>query len=262
MRSLAFSALLALAAASAHAQNYSFSSGSIGYSYSVSSGNAGDLNLDRDELFVYNLVVPFNPAMGADNSAYYAPYEASTGNGTASAEVNPATTFDSSTGTGFNAIDSSASATVPGTASSSVGSQYNSFFTNNGTDDITIDINATAFALGGVGIDGTHSTSNFAQVDTYVGFYNVNLTTGTPFNPFVHVFGDDTGLSATFDGWTSLGGNLYSLSTSVTILPGESHLLAYYTSSKNVVSAPVPEPASMAALGLGALAMLRRRKRA
>lgn len=266
VRSIAFSALASLALVPfASAQSSSSSSGSNSYAITLNSSSVGtlsDLSISGN-LYTYNLIVPFNPADGADNSAYFAPYTSLTGNGSVLADVNPLTGYDSSLMSGFAGVDSGATANPSSSnATASVGTELDLDITNNGVDDVILNTSILAFVSGDASITGTHGTGvNYATVDTYAGFVTYNFANvGNTFqNPFLRFTGDDLGTTTSVNGsWKSLGNGFYSLDYTLTIRPGETHRMGFYSSSQNI--AAVPEPASLAALGLGAATVLRRRR--
>lgn len=268
IRNTPLSSLLALGLAAlpavVHAQSTAGSYASLDYSFALSAADTGresDVVITDNGELTYNLVVPFN------TPGYFAPYTAMTGSGTAFAEVNSRTNYDPTGQSGNNGINSRASETDPtGTATASVGSQENLSIENTSATSISFDVMALLQITGDASATGTSSSSNFATVDTYGAIYDFNLTTLTAVaNPGVHISGSDsTGITTTTGGFTPITlDNLpyYYGTYTLTIAPGETHALEFYTSSKNVTSAsPVPEPAPFAALGLGALALLRRRR--
>lgn len=75
------------------------------------------------------------------------------------------------------------------------------------------------------------------------------------------------GSSATYQDLPTPDGLTYSLATGVSVFNGTAYISGYAWNHVNEVphamvwTAPVPEPASMTALGLGALALLRKRKK-
>ncbi len=260
VRSFFASALLLSLAAAACAQSSASSHATLNYSFALDGASqpfASDVVIEDQGLQTYNLIVPFDPSNGADNSLYFAPYTASTGNGNAYAEVNGGTYFDLSSQTGFAGVDSYAERNPDGTADASVGTQETMVIYNNGANDVTFDILAFAEAQG-----LATATSGTSQVDTYVGIVSYDFTAQTFYNPLIHIYGPNGAVvTSTTAEWTAQGNDTYQASFGFTVKAGQSRSLGFYTSSINH-AAPVPEPASLAALGLGAAAVLRRRKRA
>jgi len=258
LSTLAFMALAPLASA----QSSVSSSGTNNYSLSQdpsSVGGLSDLSFGED-MYTYNLILPYS----ADRSdPYYAPYTSTTGSATAYAMVDPATYYDSSSMTGFAGIDSGAAVNPPsGTAAASVGSELDLTITNDGADPVTLNASVLVSVLGSASATGTHNaSSNFAKVDTYAGFRDYSQTNYQGVNLYyVNFTGDDTSTHTDVVGnWTDLGSGMYQLDYSVTIMPNEIRAFSFWTSSRD--TAAVPEPTSMAALGLGALGLLSRRRK-
>ena len=252
-------ALLALLAATASAQSSSSSFGSLDYRFELAAGSVGreaDLTVTDDGEQTYNLV-------NADASDYLV----STGTGAGMTGTDANTAYDPLAWSGHNGIETSAGESAPtGTATASVGSQENLRLRNTGTTAISLLVSALAQIGGNATATGPSTASNFARVDTYVGIFDFNLTAGSRVaNPLIHVSGTDaSGVSttATSDFAAPTSNFPYYVGTySLTLAPGETHALQFYTSARNVTAAaPVPEPSVVLALLGGVAAVVRRRR--
>jgi hypothetical protein len=253
-------AMTVLTASAALAQSSSSSSSDLKYSFALdpnSTAFASDLTVTDDGLSQYNLI---NSNAG--------PYTLTSGSGSASTNIGGATQYSGATWSGENQISSSAGEGIGGAATASIGSQEVLTFKNSGTSTISLDITALALVTGSVSATGPTTSSNFAQVDTYAGIYDFDLTTGTAIaNPLVHLSGAaDTGVSTSLTGdWTpeQIGGQTYySESYVLNVAPSESHIVEFYASGKNVTSA-VPEPKAILPflVGLVGVASFRRKSR-
>ncbi len=254
LRLAAVVAALACLAVAANAQSVANSHGNISYGFGInanSGGTAADLQVDDLGLVVYNIY--------DHNNSLYASL---VGNANVSAYIDAGTSFDPGGWTGVAGAGSHADASPNGSAIGSSGAQQNLQLTNNGSLTITIDTFCFANITGDASVVGTVDANNFAMVDTYGGVYEVNLTTFASSNPYVHLHGDSTGITTdTFNGFGLLGGDLYNDNYSFDIAPGESHLLAFYTSGLSNVSAAVPDPTTIVPMGIGLVGLLARRRR-
>ncbi len=255
-------AMLVVTASVSLAQSLSSSSSDIKYSFTLDPNSvslASNLTVNNGGLIQYNLI----------DSTVSGPYTAMTGSGSASASIDPVTQYNNSTWSGENKINSSASSGPNGTGSASVGSQENLFLTNSGSSTISLDISALVQVNTSVSTTGPTTASNFAQLSTYAGIYDYDITTMNAIsNPLVHPSGDaGTGVNTALTGnWTTetIGGQTYYQDSYVmNLAPGEEHLLEFYASSKNLSGGtPVtPEPAAFLSLfaGLIGIAAFRRK---
>ncbi len=261
LKAVLISSLVGAIATSAFAQSSAASTSDITYGFQLNpnSFNQGpNLSVSDLGMHTYNL---FN--------SDYATYAKINGMSSAYGTADPSSTYSNVSWSGWSAVMSGA-VTSAGKAAGSAGVQESVMLSNTGTDKIFLDVNALGHAFGSAAITGAVGPYNYASVNTYVGIYDFNITTLTAMsNPLVHIYGDSTGLttSVTSD-WstvTTSTGTEYDGHYLVTLNPGETHFLSFYSSGKVIAAAnnAVPAPAAALSLLTGLIGTaIRRRKSA
>lgn len=177
-------------------------------------------------------------------------YVAESGDGSATAQVLPATFFSDSSWTGESSVQmSSYEAGGAGSGASSVGDQEFLSFTNNGPNAIQIDVTATGMTNTTATVSGSPVTNSAAGTG-YFGFQDAHFVNGNwtvIANPYCKETCSDTRTPqlAIYGLWYPSFKDLvvqnYTSHYIITIAPGDTHYVDFYASgSEQTVTGPLP----------------------